>query len=452
MELRNKKILVAGLGKTGISVCKFLVSRGAIVSATDTSDEDKLGTRISDLKALGVDLILGEQKNETFESQDLIILSPGVPHTIPPVQAAKNKSIQVIGEIELASRFISEPIIAVTGTNGKTTTTTLISEMLKSSGLKVFTGGNIGTPLIDYLIGNNRADVLVIEISSFQLDTIETFHPQVGVILNITPDHLDRYENMDAYALSKAGIFKNQTKDDIAVIKASDTYISENIRNIKSQIFNFDTKTPSEKGAMIEKDTITFQSDKTNFVLYTNDLPLNGKHNFENVSAAVLSALSAGGTKEGIISALKNFSNLSHRIEYVDTVNEVSYYDDSKATNVDAVLRALDSFEKPVILIIGGRDKGSNFNLLKHQIKKNVKKMIVIGEAKKLIVSALGQYTDTVEADSMANAVFMASESASPGDVVLLSPACASFDMYSSYAERGKDFSNCVSKLKEKQI
>lgn len=436
MDIANKNILIVGLGKSGAAVARFLKNRGAAVTVTDIAGEEKLESYTPPLREMGISMELGQHRIETFESADLIIISPGVPHTILPIKRAGLKGIPVLGEIELASRFIREPIVAVTGTNGKTTTTTLLGEMLKKSGHSVFVGGNIGNPLIKYVDKGKKVETLIIEVSSFQLDTIDTFRPKVGVLLNIAEDHLDRYPDFAAYAKSKMRVFENQRESDTAVYNASDPYIRSLCKNIKAR------KLPFNNSA-IDNDKI----EKTFKSLDFTHMSLPGKHNIENAYAASLTALTTGGTAEGVQSALNNFKGLPHRLEYVATINDVNFFNDSKATNVDAVARALEAFNKPVILIMGGRDKGSDFHVLEDLVRQHTKKIIVMGEAKEDIRSALGHITSTKIAASMEDAVSSAYHAASPGDVVLLSPACASFDMYKSYAHRGEDFCRAVYEL-----
>ncbi|OQX27672.1 MAG: UDP-N-acetylmuramoyl-L-alanine--D-glutamate ligase, partial [Desulfobacteraceae bacterium IS3] len=312
MELYNKKFLVAGLGMSGAAAARFLKNRGASVTVTDMAEEQNLLVYAPMMREMGISLELGQHRIETFEDADAIVLSPGVPHFIAPVKAAIAKGIPVIGEIELAFRFIAEPIVAVTGTNGKTTVTTLLGKMLENSGFKVFVGGNIGNPLIAYVDRGDKADRIVLEISSFQLDTIDTFRPRVGVLLNITDDHLDRYPDFMAYAKSKARIFENQTEDDVAVLNMADPAVREVTQHIRSRKMGFGVR-----GSGFGEN---FPS------------PLIGRHNEDNVSAACLAAIASGATKEGIQSALDNFKGLPHRIEYVAEIAGVRYFDDSKGT------------------------------------------------------------------------------------------------------------------------
>ena len=449
MDLRNKHILVVGLGRSGISVAKFLTSRGCRVTAADNRSEDAFGDLLSEIRSLGISIELGPHKDETFENCDLIVLSPGVPHTIAPVNRARQKDIPVIGEIELAYHYINIPIIAVTGTNGKSTTTLLIGEMLNQSGFKSLTGGNLGTPLIELVDQQKAADFIVAEISSFQLDTINKFRPLVSIILNITDDHLERYPDFAAYARSKARIFENQTATDICVLNEKDAVILSISENLAARRFAFNCRKFNEYRSWIVDQTICFHTpDDGDQHVDCTDIPLTGRHNLENASAAGLAVLSVGGTLSGITGALQSFKGLPHRVEYVGTVNSVAFYDDSKATNVDAVARALESFSSPVVLIMGGRDKGGGYESLRPRIAQCVKQVIVMGEAADKIKTVFADMVPTVKAVDMAHAVKMAASFSAPQDSVLLSPACSSFDMYDSYAQRGRDFARSVDQLK----
>jgi UDP-N-acetylmuramoylalanine--D-glutamate ligase len=458
MELINKHITVVGLGITGDAVARFLVNQGAIVTVTDSGSGDRVKKAAEKLKSMGVLVTLGKHNPELFNEAELIVLSPGVPHTAKHFNEARERGIPVLGEIELAYRFISEPIIAVTGTNGKTTTTTLLGEMLMKSGKKTFVGGNIGNPLIDYVNSNKKADCLVVELSSFQLDTIEYFRPDVAVLLNITDDHMDRYPNFKAYVNSKARIFENQTSDDIAVLNGFDHAIEEMSYRIKAKKVFFYQKdrasAMSKDYAVIQKQTVL---SKSRISIHMGDLkdwnpdlsefkPV-GIHNLENASAAIVAALAAGATKEGINSALKNFKGLSHRLEKVATINGVDFINDSKATNTDAVAKAIETFDQPQIVIMGGRDKYSNFQRLRSVVQKHVKHLILMGESAEKIYGILSDIVDAEFAGSMKDAALKAFMASVPGDVILLAPGCASFDMYTNYKERGEDFCRAVQLL-----
>ncbi|MBT8372723.1 MAG: UDP-N-acetylmuramoyl-L-alanine--D-glutamate ligase, partial [Deltaproteobacteria bacterium] len=372
MELVEKKIVVVGLGKTGIAVSRFLKKKGALVVATDTAAEDDLGPSIQQIRAMGIPLGLGRHESKIFAKADLIVLSPGVPHTIEPVIEAKNRGIPVMGEIELASRFIREPIIAVTGTNGKTTTTELIGSMLKRSGIEVFVGGNIGNPLIGYVDGEQKADVVVAEISSFQLDTIESFRPWIGILLNITADHLDRYPNFEAYAASKIRLFENQHAGDIAILNGSDPLVRSLTTGLKSIKLIYPALRDNEAGAVLNGKQIIFRMHQASQPIRGVSIPdctlrdqtaLNvlslkhtGRHNLENACAAGLAAMTIGAQLRAIQDALDQFQVGPHRLEYVDTIQDIDFFNDSKATNVDAVARAIQNFIQPVVLIMGGLD------------------------------------------------------------------------------------------------
>lgn len=462
MEFESKNILIVGLGISGIAAARFLKNKGAAVTVTDIAPAEDLGDHASQAQAMGVTLELGHHKIETFEGADLIVISPGVPHTIGPIERARAKSIPVWGEMELAARFIREPIVAVTGTNGKTTTTTLLGKMLTNSGFTVFVGGNIGNPLISYVDQGTVAEIVVVEVSSFQLDTIETFKPKVSVLLNITEDHMDRYSDFDAYVRSKSRVFKYQQAGDIAVLNGSDTLIRSISKEIKARKVFFyhqdNTHETAGNGATISGNGLQSvpsiylhppERPQTSLELIGSNL--KGRHNLENAAAAALATLAVGGNLEAIQSVLNDFQGLSHRLEFITTVDDINFFNDSKATNVAAVARALETFNQPIVLIMGGLDKGGNFPALKKLVHKHAKKLIVLGEARDKIRSALGDACKegVRNAADMKDAVMAAYHEAAPGDVVLLSPGCASFDMYSSYAQRGEDFCLAVRQLKE---
>jgi UDP-N-acetylmuramoylalanine--D-glutamate ligase len=454
MELKDKKILVVGLARSGLAVARFLVSRGALVTVTDQAAEAGLGACVEHARDLGVCLELGGHRAETWASADMIVISPGVPHTLEQLRAARERGIAVIGEVELASRFIRPPIVAVTGTNGKTTTTELLGRMLAASGLRVFVGGNIGNPLIEIVDRDAELNVIVAEISSFQLDTADSFRPHVAVLLNITPDHLDRYPDLSVYAASKSLIFKNQTADDVAIIHGNDPVVQRQCASIRSRKLAFLTRPPENNGigqgaiitprqiAVVLPGLVQGRIDLTKSALI-------GPHNRENIAAAALAALAVGADLSGVQKAVDQFQGLAHRLEPVATINGVRFINDSKATNVDAVIRALECFEHPVVLIMGGRNKGYDFSALQAHVRRRVKKLIVIGEAGPEIQAVLGQepIDGSERAKDMAQAVAQAYAQAGAGDAVLLSPACASFDMFGSYAERGDTFKRLVKEL-----
>lgn len=447
MNIEGKRILVVGLGRTGLALARFLKAKAARVTVTDTATEKELKGNVQMLIDMGIHMELGQHQPESFTAADLILLSPGVPHTLEPIRKGREKGIPVLGELEFASRFIDQPMAAVTGTNGKTTTTALLGEMLNRSGMDVFVGGNIGNPLIGYVAEGQPAQVAVIEISSFQLDTIDTFKPRVAVLLNISEDHLDRYPDFNAYVESKGKIFQNQTPEDIAIINRKDSVSRRIVKGIRSSIWYVNAQ-PEEDGAVIEEDRIVFHTPVTGTLsLNLSDVRLSGRHNLENVAAACLAAFAMGGTIDGCRSALNAFIGLPHRQEDVAIINGVRYVNDSKATNVDAVQKALETYENPVILILGGRDKGGDFKRLIPTIQNKTKQVILTGEAVYNIAGAFGQEIRTESVSTIAAAVSLARNLAAPGDVVLLSPGCTSFDQYENYEERGEDFRRIVNAL-----
>jgi UDP-N-acetylmuramoylalanine--D-glutamate ligase len=455
ISVKGKKFLVAGLGKSGLAAARFLKSRGGSVTVADCAGPEKLGRFFEAAREEGVALELGERFNAAFEDAEHIVISPGVPHDIEPVQRARQRGVPVTGEIELASRFISAPIAAITGTNGKTTVTTLVGRMLEESGARVYVGGNIGAPLIDCAGSHEKYDVVVAEISSFQLETVETFKPRTAVMLNIAEDHLDRHRDMDTYAGAKARIFENQDSNDFAVLNGFDPQVLERASGIRSTPLVFGGGGGFDGAAALKGESIVFGPAVKRLPGFARarDIDLGrarlvGRHNHENIAASFLTAAASGGTFEGALAALEGFGGLPHRIQRVAAVGGADYYNDSKATNAAAALRALESFDRPVVLIMGGRDKNADFAVLSETVRLRVKTLVVMGEAGEKIESALGGMAPVKRAGSMEEAVFMAHGAARPGDAVLLSPACASFDMYKSYAQRGEDFARAVHEIK----
>ena len=454
MELDNRQVVVAGLARSGMAAARFLMSRGARVPISDKATEKELGPLVAEARQMGVFLELGGHLDATFAAAQLIVISPGVPHTLVPLTRARARGIEVIGEVELAARFIRAPMLAVTGTNGKTTTTELLGQILTASGIKARVGGNIGKPLIDIVLDKADPDLIVAELSSFQLDTISTLRPRVAVLLNITRDHLDRYADFQAYARSKGRIFENQERDDIAVCNGDDPRVAAQVRDIPSRVLNFSTqqtaKGKSAPAAIITPRRIFLRivgMDPVSIDL--THTALIGAHNRENIAAAALAALAVGATPAGMQKAVDAFQVLAHRLEPVGRVREVDFINDSKATNVESTMRALECFDRPVVLIMGGRNKGFDLAALRSHVRKHVKKLIAMGEAGDEIITALGQ--EPAEGAQMAadlsQAVEEAYAAAAAGDTVLLSPACASFDMFVNYAERGETFRRLVEVL-----
>lgn len=452
MDLNNKQVVVVGLGRSGVATARFLVNRGARVVATDRAPADTLKPSVRALDGLDVQLKLGGHDAMDFETADLVVLSPGVPHTLPMLEPAWASGTPVIGEMELAAGYITEPILAVTGTNGKTTTTELVGKMLEKSGKKVFVGGNIGVPLIAYADGaHGRADVVVAETSSFQLDTTVDFRPDTAVMLNITDDHMDRYPSFSAYADSKWRIFENQRPTDVAILNAMDATVTAMIKKrptkARRQIFS---DRAVSTGAQILRDKILlFDGGRQAGGFSLDKSGLIGPHNRENAAAACLAAREQGATDAGIQQAIDEFQGLSHRLETVGLVRGVRFVNDSKATNMDAVKRALECFDKPVVLIMGGRNKKGDFTRLKTQVRRQVKTLVAMGECRDEIVTALAGDPEKgiLEAGSMEEAVEKAFGAATDGETVLLSPACSSFDMFDNYAHRGNRFREIIERL-----
>jgi len=438
--------LIVGLGASGISMARFLASRGCRVAATDID-----GTKTSDaaaLEKLGIPVMIGSHDQQMFDRASAIIPSPGVPLNMRFIRSARDKGVPVKGELDIFAGYNTTPVIAITGTNGKTTTTELTAAMLEASGISCFVGGNIGTPLVEYLIQDSPRDVVVAEVSSFQLDLARTFRPGTAVLLNVAPDHLDRYPGFDAYADSKWSVFKNMTPRDTAVINGGIKDFSTRRKTIHAHILEFSSTGPVTRGANVHKTGIDIRTKAVKDSLAADTLArLPGIHNRENAAAAALGALTCGATTAGIRQALETFTLPDHRIAFVREVDGIRFYNDSKATNVDAVLRALESFESGVILILGGREKGLDFAPLVPEVKARTKAVIAMGEAAGHIMDTFEGICPVHACPDMGCAVNRAVVLADKGDVVLLSPACASFDRYAGYRERGDDFSRIVNAI-----
>jgi UDP-N-acetylmuramoylalanine--D-glutamate ligase len=445
MELKGKTVLVVGLARTGAATVQFLAKRGAKVKASDAKTSAELAPFLEPLLDLAVDFELGGHTESFFSDSDLIVMSPGVPLNLPPVAKALAKGIPVIGEVELAFRFLRRPLIAITGTNGKTTTTTLVGEMLRGSGKKVFVGGNIGSPLIGYVEGPQDDDWVVAEISSFQLERVGDFRPKISALLNLTEDHLDRYETFGEYAAAKERIFARQKKEDYALLNADDPLVSALAPGLEPQVLLFSARRAVSFGSYLTPEGIVFQGPNgTREMFDLSRIRIKGAHNLENLMAAVAVAKMCGCPREALQRVMDEFPGIEHRLEWVRRLDGVSYFNDSKGTNVGSVVKSLQSFEEPVILIAGGKDKGGDYGPLKGLISERVKGMALIGEAKERMFSALGGLTESAKLGSLEEAVHWARSKARPGGIVLLSPACSSYDMFANYQERGKRFKEIV--------
>ncbi|MDP3260689.1 MAG: UDP-N-acetylmuramoyl-L-alanine--D-glutamate ligase [Thermodesulfovibrionales bacterium] len=488
MELRNKNILVFGLAESGVGASNLLAGLGAKVTVTDRKPKEALMKYVEKLLP-SVRLSLGGHPDGILQGVNMIVISPGVPLDIAPLRKAKEMGIRIIGELELAYQAINSKFIpiysgqsskfprflAITGTNGKSTTTTLLNEMLNKGGFRTILGGNIGNALTEEIFGLVRSqktdddflitlnsqlstlNYVVAEVSSFQLETIEMFRPAGASILNITPDHMDRYHSMEQYKDAKAQIFANQKEGDFLVLNADDIETMKveseklKVKIERPETFYFSRK--KEVNGIYFKDGVIHSNFNSSLLtlnsqlINADEINIKGVHNLENAMAASAMALLAGCPAEAVVSALKDFKGLEHRLELVREFEGVDYINDSKGTNVDAVVKSLESFSMPVILIAGGRDKDGDFSLLSALVKSRVKKLVLIGEARDKIKKVLGGLTETIFADNLEEAVMLARKSASKGDVVLLSPACASFDMFRDYKDRGDQFKKIVKGL-----
>jgi len=444
MDVNGKRVLVVGLGKSGVASALFLKKHGAVVSVSDTKSGDELRNEIPVLLDNGITVETGGHGDRTFRGQDLIVVSPGVPVDAPPLVQARSLGEIVIGEVELAAQFLPGPIVAITGSNGKTTTTTLAGEIMTAGGFPTLVGGNIGTPAISLAERAKPETVIVLEISSFQLETIQSFRPKVSVVLNVTPDHLDRHRTFEIYVDAKARIFENQQGNDFAVLNADDATCVAMAQRTRAQVFWFSRQKEVEQGAWVRDGNIVFRDAKgQREILQVSEIPLKGAHNLENVLAAVCTGMLMGCEPERIREAVREFKAVEHRLEFVATIRGVDYYNDSKATNVDATIKALESFPANIHLILGGKDKGSDYTVLNALLRQRVKRVYTIGAAAAKIESQI-KGPEVVHAETLENALRKANALAQPGDVVLLAPACASFDQFKSYEHRGKVFKDMV--------
>ncbi len=446
MEITGKNILVVGLARTGVAVARFLVKNGAKVTVTDLRDETVLSGPLGELAGLDVRYVLGRHDKADFAAADVVVVSPGVPQESPYLEAARQARREVITEIELASRFIAAPVVAITGTNGKTTTTTLTGEIFKTCGYKTFVGGNIGNPLIELVEEGDAAERVVVEISSFQLEWIATFRPRVAVLLNITEDHLDRYPTFQHYIDAKVRIFENQSATDYAVLNVDDPLVASLQTRLAATVFPMSQSKELDEGIFHRDGVITFRHQGREERFPTERFRITGVHNIENIMAALASTLLLGCDAERALAAVEGFAGLPHRMELVRELAGVRYYEDSKATNVGSVEKALASLTD-ITLIAGGKDKGGAYAPLAPLVKERVRHMILIGEAKERMAQELGSLTDTRMATTLDEAVELAAQLTEPGGVVLFSPACSSFDMFRDYEERARRFRDAVNAL-----
>jgi len=447
LELKGKKVLVVGLGKSGLAAALFLRHRGAQVTVSDVRSAEALAKDIPALLEEGIMVEAGGHGLLTFRRQDLIVVSPGVPLNTPELVQVKSFGLPVIGELELAARFLQGKILAITGSNGKTTTTSLAGEILEEAGFKTLVGGNIGTPVISLIEESTPETWSVLEVSSFQLESTEEFHPQIAVILNITPDHLDRHGTFENYALAKERIFAAQTKGDHVVLNADNARAEAAAVRAPAPVHFFSMERAVQQGAWVEGGAVVFRSGPdapAESILPLHNIPLKGEHNVENVLAAVCATRLAGAAPEAIRRAIEKFKAVEHRLEYVATINGVEFYNDSKATNVDATMKAVAAFSTPIHLILGGKDKNSDYTLLAPLLRQHVRAVYTIGSAAAKIESHLRGVISLHSCETLDKAVTAAATAAHPGDVVLLAPACSSFDQFESYEHRGRVFKELV--------
>ena len=450
MELKNKRVLVVGLGKSGLSSALFLRGLGAQVTVSDTRSAEALAKEIPALLDAGIMVESGGHGLLTFRRQDLIVVSPGIPMDTPEVKQAKAFGLTVIGELELASRFLKGKVVAITGSNGKTTTTTLLGKIFAEAGEPTLVGGNIGLPVIDLVAKSTADTVSILEVSSFQLETIEAFRPWIAVVLNITPDHLDRHGNFENYAAAKTRITERQEADDFLVLNAEDKPTQMVAAKTRAQIYWFSGRRAVKRGAFVHGESIFFlakEGGKPEAIMPVAEIALKGAHNIENVLSAVCAARLAGIPAEKIRASVAGFKGVEHRLEFVRLLRGVEFYNDSKATNVDAAMKAVTSFAGGIHLIMGGKDKNSDYGAMAELLKERVKIVYTIGSAAEKIEHQLQGVVKIVSAETMQAAVAEASKTAVAGDVVLLAPACSSFDQFENYEQRGQVFRQLVNDL-----
>ncbi len=441
MQLAGRKALVAGMARTGVAAARFLAGRGARVTVSEARPEKELAGVAAELRAQGIEVECGGNRVSSFLAADFIVPSPGVPLNIPPLGKAREKGIEILSELELAWRFLRGTTVAVTGSNGKTTTTALLGRIFLKAGRPTQVGGNIGTPLVSLVETATDDTVNVVEASSFQLEAVTSFAPRVGALLNLTPDHLDRHASMSEYVAAKAKLFGQQGADDFAIFNADDPAVVELEPEVRAQRFWFSRERRLDVGSFLEDDWIVFANGpEREKVLERSAIQLKGQHNLENVLAAVCAARLLGVPAEAIRAAIVEFEGVEHRLEFVAEIDGVSYFNDSKATNVDSALKAIEAFDQKLVVILGGKDKGGDFTPLSEPLRQRARRTLLIGAASKKIAEQLEGAVEFEMLETLPQAVTRAAEIAEPGDVVLLAPACASFDQFESFEHRGRCF------------
>ncbi len=452
-EYEGRTALVVGAARSGIAAAGFLLSRGAKVVLTDRQERERLAARLEPLlgraERAELALELGGHRIESFRRCDFVVLSPGVPARLPELEASRSAGIPILAEVELAYRHLKGKVLGITGSNGKTTTTTLVGEMLRGAGLRGFMAGNIGIPLINYAAASTDRDVYATELSSFQLETIDRFRPAVAALLNLTPDHMDRYSSFDDYSAAKRRIFMNQRASDFAVLNADDPRTAALAGQVAATAVLFSRRGPLEHGAFVRAGELVYRGpDGERPLCRREDIRLKGEHNVENVLAAAAIALLGGVDPASVRETVREFRGVEHRLEWVADIDGVSYFNDSKATNVDAAVKSLEAFPGGVHLILGGRDKGGDFTALRPLAAERVRRAVLIGEAAGKIAQALSGAVETARADTLPEAVALCRKHAAAGEVVLLAPAAASFDMFQDYEHRGRVFKQAVADLR----
>ncbi len=448
MELAGKNALVVGLARTGLAAARFLAARGARVGVSEQRAEADRSPAAAELRALGVEVECGLHNQSRFLAADLIIPSPGVPLNLPVLEQARRRGVEIISELELAWRFLQGTVVAVTGSNGKTTTVSLLGKIFTDAGRRTQVGGNIGAPLIGLVDTSTPDSVNVVEVSSFQLEAITSFRPRVAALLNLTPDHLDRHARMADYVAAKARLFGYQQGDDFAVFNADDPGSADLAPEVRARRYWFSRRRRLDVGAFLRDDWVVFAHDATQHpVLPRAEVRLPGAHNLENVLAAVCAASLLGVQPEQLRGAIGSFQGVEHRLEFVAEIDGVRYVNDSKATNVDAAVKALEAFPGDLIVILGGKDKGGDFRPLAPLLRERARHVLLIGAAREKIAEQIGTSAPYVSLETLPQAVERAAELAGPGTVVLLAPACASFDQFENYEHRGRVFKEEVQRL-----
>ncbi|HEX8424586.1 MAG TPA: UDP-N-acetylmuramoyl-L-alanine--D-glutamate ligase [Pyrinomonadaceae bacterium] len=452
LEVAGKKVLVIGAARSGIAAARFLASRGATVALNDRKPVEEWTDEARALKTEGVGLLAGDVPMWLMDQIELLVVSPGVPSKNIPVRYMERAGAEVIGEVELAARFLRGRIVAITGTNGKTTTTALVTELLRGAGLPVQVGGNIGTPLVSLIESSREDGWTVAEVSSYQLETIADFHPTVAVVLNLMPDHMDRYETLTDYGAAKHRIFRNQTASDVAILNADDSIVASWASGLRAYVVFFSVERELEEGLFLRggRELVSRTRDGERVLLTRDEMKLRGLHNVQNVLAALACGLACGASPDAMRETVRNFRPVEHRLEHVAEINGVEFYNDSKATNVDAALKALEAFAEHagrIVLILGGRGKNAPYAPLAPLIERKARALVVLGEDAERIERELEAHAPVIRVNDLGEAVRRASDAAHPGDVVLLAPACASWDMFESFEHRGRVFKEEVGKM-----